>query len=117
MTPDLTNITLDPSVDMAIPGALASETDDIFSRNSISTVGKMFLAGVTAWLLNRPARLKIRGTQEQITLLKAALLASRKFQDELYRSGATVQSIMNKLQAKNLATTEFENKLGIPWPL
>lgn len=91
--------------------------EGLFSDFRISTVGKLFLAGVAAYILGRPSRLKIRGNPYEVDALKNALLASRKFQQELNRPGATVQSIMDKLQLKNITAKEFEQKLGVPWPL
>lgn len=83
----------------------------------LSTVGKIFLAGVAAWLIGRPSHLKIRGTPDEVEALQNALMASRRFRDELNRPGATVQSVMDKLQLKNITAQEFERKLGVPWPL
>ena len=91
--------------------------EGIFSNYHISTVGKLFLAGVAAWLVGRASNLKVRGTQDEIDVLKNALMASKKFQDELNRPGATVQSVMDRLQLSRITAQEFERKLGIPWPL
>lgn len=90
--------------------------ESFFSDYKISTVGKLFLAGVAAWLVGRPSNLKVRGTQEQVQALKSALMASKKFREELNRPGATVQSVMDKLQIKQMTAKEFERKLGVPWP-
>ena len=91
--------------------------EGFFDYYEISTVGKIFLAGVAAAILGKMSGLKIRGTQEEIDALKAALLASKTFQEELNKDGATVQSIMDKLHLKNITAKEFEKKLGVPWPL
>lgn len=91
--------------------------EGVFSDLRITTVGKLFLAGVAAYLIGRPSRLKIRGTPDQVETLKQALLASKKFQDELNRPGATAQSIMDRLQMKNMTAKEFERVLGVPFPL
>lgn len=97
---------------------MAKEVNEgIFSNYHISTVGKIFLAGVAAWLVSRPSRLKVRGTPDEVDALKNALMASRKFQDELNRPGATVQTVMDRLQLKNVTAQEFERILGVPWPL
>ncbi len=91
--------------------------EGFLSGYDISTVGKIFMAGVAAWFLNKPSNLKLRGTPEQVEVLKNALMASRKFREELEKPGASVQSVMDKLQLKNATAREFERKLGIPWPL
>lgn len=91
--------------------------EGVFGDFGISTVGKVFLAGVAAWLVGRASNIKVRGTPEEVKALKNALMSSKKFQQELNKPGATVQSIMDKLQLKNISAQEFERKLGIPWPL
>lgn len=97
---------------------MAKELNEgIFGDYTISTVGKIFLAGVAAWLVGRASRLKVRGTPDEVEVLKNALMASKKFQEELRRPGATVQSVMDRLQLKNISAQEFERKLGIPFPL
>lgn len=83
----------------------------------ISTVGKIFLAGIAASILGKQSNIKIRGSQDEIDAIKSALMASRQFQDELKRPGATVQSIMDRLRLKNISAEEFEDRLGVPWPL
>ena len=88
-----------------------------FNDPSVSVIGKIFLAGITASLLGHPSRLKVRGTPEQIIAIKDAILAFKSFQDELANPDATVQSVMDKLQAKNLAAQSFKQVCGIPWPL
>lgn len=83
----------------------------------LSTVGKMFIAGIAAWLLGNKTRLKIRGKKEDIDKLVNALMASKRFQNELSRPGATAESVIQKLNLKNMTVQEFERELGIPWPL
>ena len=91
--------------------------EGIFDNLEITTVGKIFLAGVAASILGKLSGIKVRGTPDEIETLKDALLASKRFQDELHRPGATVQSIMDRLQLKHVSAAEFEKVLGIPWPL
>lgn len=91
--------------------------NEIFSSYKLSTVGKLFLAGVAAWLVGRPSGIKVRATPDQVDVLTRALMSSKRLQQELSKPGATVQSVMDKLQLKNMTTKEFERKLGIPWPL
>jgi sulfite exporter TauE/SafE len=91
--------------------------ESIFDDFGISTVGKLFLAGVAASALGKISNLKIHGTSEQVEVVKAALIATKKFQEELNRPGATAETIMNKLQAKNATSSDFEKKLGVPFPL
>lgn len=91
--------------------------EGFFDHYKISTVGKIFLAGVALAALGKMSNLKVRGTPDEIEALKNALMSSKKFQDELHRPGATVQSIMDHLHLKNISAAEFEHRLGVPWPL
>lgn len=83
----------------------------------INFIGKLFFATLGAWLLGRSVNTKLKGSQEQIQAVANALSASKKFQDELSRPGATVDSVVQKLGVKHMSATEFERVLGVPWPL
>lgn len=101
------------------PKKLTESKDNNSLKEGIqmSTTGKLFLAGLAAWIVGRASKLKIRGTQNEVAAITSALKSSRRFQDELKKPGATVQSVMNALNIKNLRGREFERVLGIPWPL
>jgi nitrate reductase beta subunit len=83
----------------------------------LNLLGKIFFAAVAAWLVGKAVNLKIRGTPEEVEAVANAMLASRKFQEELNRQGATVESVMQKLGLKHASAREFERILGVPWPL
>lgn len=82
----------------------------------MSTIGKLFLVGAGAWLLGKPSNLKLRGTREELEAVKNVLLASKSFQDELKKDGATVESVMQKLDAKNTKAEEFKRITNLEWP-
>lgn len=75
------------------------------------------LAAIGAWLVGRATNLKIRGTEEEISAVSQAMMASKRFQEELQRPGATVESVMQYLGLKHASAREFERILGISWPL
>jgi hypothetical protein len=83
----------------------------------MNVLGKIFLTSVAAWLVGKAINLKIRGTPEEVNAVAGAMIASRRFQDELNRPGATVDSVMNKLNLKHASVREFEQVLGIKFPL
>ena len=83
----------------------------------LNLLGKIFFAAVGAWLVGKAVNLKIRGTPEEVQAVANAMMASRTFQEELSRSGATVESVMQKLGLKHASAREFERILGVPWPL
>lgn len=83
----------------------------------VNLLGKIFFGTLAAWLVGKAVNTKLRGTREQVEAVANAMTASRRFQDELNRPGATVDSVMHKLGVKHMSSSEFERVLGIPWPL
>lgn len=83
----------------------------------LNLLGKIFFAAVGAWLVGRATNLKIRGSQEEIQAVANAMTASHRFQEELARPGATVESVMQQLGLKHASAREFERILGVSWPL
>lgn len=83
----------------------------------LSLTGKIFIASLGAWLVGKLVNTKIRGNKDEINAVAAALMASKRFQDELSRPGASVQSVIDKLHVKQMTADEFERVLGVPWPL
>jgi hypothetical protein len=89
----------------------------VLNELHVGLLGKIFFAACGAWLVGKATNLKFRGTPSDIQAVTNAMLASKKFQEELRKPGATVQSVMDKLNLKHASAREFEAKLGIPWPL
>lgn len=80
-------------------------------------LGKVLFVAIGAWLVGRATNLAIRGSRSDVQVVVDAMLASKRFQDELKRPNATVQSVMDKLNLKHASVAEFERVLGIKWPL
>jgi len=83
----------------------------------LNLLGKIFFAAVGSWLVGKATNMKIRGTPEEVQAVANAMKASKVFQEELERPGATVESVMQKLGLKHASAREFERILGVPWPL
>lgn len=83
----------------------------------VNLLGKILFASMAAWIVGKATNMKIRGTPDEVKAVANAMMASRRFQEELNRSGATVESVMNKLGLKHASAREFERVLGVPWPL
>ena len=83
----------------------------------LNLLGKMFIGAIGAWLVGKLTNIKVRGTQEQVNAVANAMMASRRFQDELSKSGASVESVVEKWGLKRASAAEFERILGIQWPL
>ena len=67
----------------------------------LNLAGKLFFAACGAWLLGKATNMKLRGTKDEIDAVANAMISSRRFQDELNRPGATVQSVIDKLGLKH----------------
>lgn len=83
----------------------------------LNLVGKMFFAAAAAWLVGKMTNVKLRGSKQEIDAVANAMLASKRFQQELNAPGATVQSVVDKLGLKHATAREFQAILGIPFPL
>jgi len=83
----------------------------------VNLLGKVFFATLGAWLVGKLVNTKLRGSRAEVEAIGNALAASRRFQDELNRPGASVDSVIQKLGIKHMSASEFERVLGVPWPL
>lgn len=84
---------------------------------SLNLLGKVFFASCAAWVAGKFINLNIRGTQAEVNAVTNALMSSKRFQDELRNPGATVDSVIKKLNIKQMSAQQFQSVLGIPWPL
>lgn len=88
--------------------------------DSLSTTGKIFFAAMAAYLAGKNssgAFLKVRGTPEELRAISDALAASKALQDEINNPSATIDSVINKLNAKNNASEAFLKLTNKIWPL
>lgn len=107
--------------------ASSSSQKEQLNEFSLSWAGKLFFAGVASYLagvgLQKAAAgapklpFKIRGTPEQIKAITDAILASKAFQEEIKKPGATVESVIQKLNLRNMNKDRFKQLTGRPWPL
>lgn len=98
-----------------VEGELVTE-----SYYSLSTTGKIFFAAVAAYLAGKVgsgAFLKLRGKPDELRAAGDALVASKAFQDELKRPGATIDSVIEKMNLKNMTADKFKQITGRAWPL
>lgn len=89
------------------------------SNYKLSAVGKLFFASLVTGIMAGVGRsiMKLKGTPEQIKAITDAIIASKQFQDEVKKPGATVESVIQKMHLKNLTAAEFKKLTGKPWPL
>lgn len=78
--------------------------------------GKFFMGAAAAWCVHKAHQNRIKGP-EDVQKIADALRRSKRFNDELSRPGATVDSVMQKLGLLHARGAEFERITGVPWPL
>ncbi len=88
----------------------------------LSWAGKLFFAGAAAFILGSGMQqlrlpIKVRGRPEEIKAVIDAITSSKRFQQEISRPGATIDSVIEKLQLRNLTKQNFKNIVGREWPL
>lgn len=83
----------------------------------LSLASKIFLASAVAWVTGRSTHLKIKGTPEEVEIIKLALNSTRDLLNSLQDEEETVESVIIKLNIKNSYGREFERITGFPWPL
>jgi hypothetical protein len=88
------------------------------ASNELGSLGKKLFSSIALWLSGKEIEnLQLKGTDSQLDAIRAAMVASKDFQDELSKSDASLESISKKLEAKLQAAKTFEKELGVSWPL
>lgn len=87
------------------------------SNYKLSATGKLFFASLVAYLAGAKSVVKLKATPEQIKAISDAVMASKQFQDEVKKDGATIESVIEKMRLKNLTAAEFKKITGKVWPL
>ena len=84
----------------------------------MTTMGKLFFASLlTSMATGQRSPFKVTGDPHRIEILSRAVQSSKRFQDELKRPGATVDSVIRKLDLKNMDAKAFERTFGVRFPL
>lgn len=110
----LKSLGMKPGLDDVMP---LSEGKTLLVEREMTTMSKVLLFAIGAWLVGKFIKLKMRGNQQQISTLAAALLSSKKFQEELRKPGASMDSVIQRLKVKNMDADRFEKTFGIKWPV
>lgn len=94
-----------------------NESKEPINELHMNLLGKIFFTTLGAWLVGKAVNTKIRGSKDEVRAVANAMLASKRFQEELHRPGASVESVVEKLGVKHMTAKEFEKMFNIPWPL
>jgi len=77
---------------------------------------KLFFESVAHWIsADKAIGLELVGTEEQIFVVKNVMLETKRFQDTLFNEGATLENVLNKLEAKHSAADSFSSFFGTKW--
>jgi hypothetical protein len=87
------------------------------SNYKLSATGKLFFASLVAYLGGAKSIVKLKATPEQVKAITDAVIASKEFQDEIKKDGATIESVIEKMRLKNMTAADFKRITGRPWPL
>jgi hypothetical protein len=90
---------------------------EVLAPVGLNTVQKVFLASIASWVVGLPTNVRLRGTIDEIKITTKAMIATRRFDEELGREGASLDSIMQLLNEKHNATAWFERTFGLKFPL
>jgi len=96
------------------------KTLPVLSEWNLSWAGKLFFASAAAYIAGKVIKnmpLKIKGTKPQVQAITDAIIASKAFQDELKRPGASIESVVKKLNLRNMTRQKFEQMTGHIFPL
>jgi hypothetical protein len=80
-------------------------------------VNKLFYAACAAWALGRKVDVRVMGDAREMKALSEALRTTNELREEITRDGATVESIVEKVERKREAIQEFQKVCGINWPV
>lgn len=88
------------------------------TANKLTTIGKLFFASLlTSMATGQKTPFRISGDPKKMQALIKVIQSTKAFQDEIKRPGATVDSVMQKLNQKNIDAKTFENVFKAKWPI
>ena len=96
------------------------ENPEFLKEWNLSWAGKLFFASAAAYIAGKVIKnmpLKIKGTKQQLDAIANVIVASKSFQDELKKPGATIESVVKKLNLRNMSRNQFRNITGKDFPL
>lgn len=111
LTEDITKENADSLIESSIP---------TLKEWNLSWAGKLFFAGAAAYIAGKVIKnmpLKLHGSKEQLRAIADAIVASKAFQDELKKPGASIESVVKKMNLRNVTRQRFEQLTGKAFPL
>lgn len=89
------------------------------NSETLTPIGKLFFTSLLASITNGvPFNWKLKATPEQTQDFMNVIKAVKEAHDEIKKGSATtVQNLMDKMNAKNEALSNFESKYGFKLPV
>lgn len=86
-------------------------------RLTLDVHRKIFLASLSPALRGAPLGAKVVGTPEQVSAITEVVVASRDLLNVSEREDATVSSVVEAIERRNLAADRFFDVVGFRWPM
>jgi hypothetical protein len=84
----------------------------------MTTLGKLVFASLlTSMATGNKSPFKLSGDPRKLDVLSKVVQSSKRFQDEIKRPGATVDSVVRAMDIKNMDAGVFRSVFGATWPL
>lgn len=104
------------------PQVVAPHEDVQLNEVALTWAGKLFFASLATYIASDVASsmklpIKLRGKPEQIQAVTDAITASKEYQREIKKPGASVESVIQKLNLRNMSKERFEQLTGKKWPV
>jgi hypothetical protein len=101
---------------------VALEAPVVLQEWQLSWAGKIFFAGAASYITGTGLSkvrmpLKIRGTPAQMKAVVDAIVGSKEFQREITKPGATIDSVIQKMNLRNMTKQRFQDITGKAFPI
>jgi len=84
----------------------------------MTTLGKLVFASLLASMATgQRSPFKLSGDPKKLEVLAKVVQSSKRFQDEIRKPGASVDSVIRAMDLKNIDARTFRAHFGAPWPL
>lgn len=78
---------------------------------------KLLFTAVSSYVVGHQTGLKIEGSHEKVSSLKEAANASRALYNSLNSPDVSLNEVLERIEAKNVAALRFKRYFSVDWPL
>jgi antitoxin component HigA of HigAB toxin-antitoxin module len=85
---------------------------------SLSPIAQLYWGTIVAWLTkDAKTPIKLKGKPAEIKAFTKVAFATKRYHEATKDPNATIQSVMDAMNAKTQAAKEFQEVMGKAWPL